>query len=992
MSVKKFKFVSPGIFIDEIDRSQLPSTSARRGPLVIGRSERGPSMRPTTVSSFSEFVEAFGEPVPGGRGGDVWRDGNYTSTMYAGYAAQAYLRNNSPVTFVRLLGSKHGEVDESTGDETPGWKVGDHSVATGGGAYGLFLFDSGSSQIRVKGTLGAVWYFRDATKRIVLSGTLAKNTSLTARSARATASLGMLVASQGNSREFKAQIMTGDSTISETIVFNFDRTSDKFIRKVFNTNPTLVNTDMIGASQQKTYWLGESYEGVLNSGDDGGQLTALSSSSGLTDGVICVLQTHDNTAKTNLFKKDTQVSRTGWFISQDIGNAGTFDALTAQKLFRLVTLNSGEWDSRNLKISIQDIKVSNNEIDPWGSFSVVVRNVRDTDASPQIYETFTNCDLNPNSPNYISRVIGDRYLSWDEKENRLREYGAYDNNSRFVRVEVDATVEAGVDARQLPAGFLGPPRFVKFGLSGSAPTNYGVTTGVASQAMIRGGANVLQTLQPDAPGTADVVMGHEHGYTSGRHGSGSMLADVIFPKMKLRTTSIDSTLAGPTRAYFGVETRRGANSRLFDETYLDLVRAKPQGVDSFASSSYGEISFAFTLDDLSGSTNLGPNSTSVEAVYTSGSRQTGKSITAAGISTTTITKGASFQTLLELGYNKFTAPLVGGFDGLDITEREPLRNSKIITSATSRTDYVYNTYKRAIDMLVDTDNLDVNLAVVPGLTNPTLTGKLIDNCADRGDALAIIDLENDYTSQYEVITTTAESTRVKAVDDAVTSLKNRNINSSYGCAYYPWVLVKDTTTTGQTIWMPPSVVALGVMGHSETAGELWFAPAGFNRGGLTEGHSGVVVVGVRQKLTAKERDKLYNQNVNPIASFPAEGVVVFGQKTLQLTRSSLDRINVRRLMIFLKKEISFAASRILFDQNVSATWNRFIGTVEPFLADVKSRFGVTDYKLILDETTTTADLIDRNIMYAKIFVKPARAIEYIALDFVITSTGASFEE
>jgi phage tail sheath protein FI len=182
------------------------------------------------------------------------------------------------------------------------------------------------------------------------------------------------------------------------------------------------------------------------------------------------------------------------------------------------------------------------------------------------------------------------------------------------------------------------------------------------------------------------------------------------------------------------------------------------------------------------------------------------------------------------------------------------------------------------------------------------------------------------------------------------------------------------------------------MGNSETSGELWFAPAGFTRGGLSEGMSGLNVIGVRQKLSSKNRDKLYEQNINPIASFPAEGIVVFGQKTLQLTRSAMDRINVRRLLIFLKKEISFAASRILFDQNIPATWARFVGRVQPLLENVQTRFGLTDFKLILDETTTTTELVDRNIMYAKIFLKPTRAIEYIALDFIITATGASFEE
>jgi phage tail sheath protein FI len=173
---------------------------------------------------------------------------------------------------------------------------------------------------------------------------------------------------------------------------------------------------------------------------------------------------------------------------------------------------------------------------------------------------------------------------------------------------------------------------------------------------------------------------------------------------------------------------------------------------------------------------------------------------------------------------------------------------------------------------------------------------------------------------------------------------------------------------------------------------LWFAPAGFNRGGLGNlgGSQGPRVVQARQRLDVSDRDKLYEQNINPIATFPNEGVVIFGQKTLQSTPSALDRINVRRLMIYLKSEVSKISRNLLFDQNVSSTWNRFKGQVEPLLAGVQSRFGITEYKLVLDETTTTPDLIDRNIMYAKIYLKPARAIEYIVVDFVITRTGADF--
>ena len=192
--------------------------------------------------------------------------------------------------------------------------------------------------------------------------------------------------------------------------------------------------------------------------------------------------------------------------------------------------------------------------------------------------------------------------------------------------------------------------------------------------------------------------------------------------------------------------------------------------------------------------------------------------------------------------------------------------------------------------------------------------------------------------------------------------------------------------------MPPSVVALGTFASSQAKTEVWFAPAGFTRGGLTEGSAGLPVVQVSERLTSKQRDSLYENNINPIAKFPAEGIVIFGQKTLQPAQSALDRINVRRLMIFVKKQVSRIAATILFDQNVPTTWSRFTSQVNPFLASVQSRLGITEFKVVLDETTTTPDLIDRNILYAKIYIKPARAIEFIAIDFIITRTGASFDD
>ena len=334
--------------------------------------------------------------------------------------------------------------------------------------------------------------------------------------------------------------------------------------------------------------------------------------------------------------------------------------------------------------------------------------------------------------------------------------------------------------------------------------------------------------------------------------------------------------------------------------------------------------------------------------------------------------------------------MFGGFDGLDITERNPFRNSLLDgASPTEETNYVFYTLRRAINTVADPEVVEMNLASIPGLWHEETTKFLVDTCETRGDALAVIDLKGGFVPRSD--DTGTKSERKGKLGNVLTFMKERNFNSSYGAAYYPWVKVRDDQT-GTIVTMPPSVVALGVLANTERAADVWFAPAGFRRGGLSLGAGGLTVTGVETKLTSRNRDDLYEVNINPIASFPAEGIVVFGQKTLQATPSALDRINVRRLLIFLKRGISRIASTTLFQPNVQATWNNFKSRADRFLGDVQVRFGLTDFRVVLDETTTTPDLVDRNILYAKVFIKPARAIEFIAIDFIITRSGASFDD
>ena len=464
-------------------------------------------------------------------------------------------------------------------------------------------------------------------------------------------------------------------------------------------------------------------------------------------------------------------------------------------------------------------------------------------------------------------------------------------------------------------------------------------------------------------------------------GLGSFSASFEFPRIYTRVSSSDGNTSSPGAVYFGASTNLGSSGySTYDESTSDVLLAKSRGIDDFTlDSNLLEHQYIFTLDDISqsGSVDISPN-----AFHASGSRQQGYSITAVT---------GTYQGVLDAGFDQFTTVMHGGEDGLDIYEKEPFNNSSALAgTSTALNSYANYSVTKAIDSISDAEVVEYNLAAMPGITNESLNDYLISTCENRGDALAVIDLPSIYLPSVDA-GSTGTNRYGNNPSQAITALKNRALNSSYACSYYPWVQIQDTINN-RTLWAPPSVAALGTFSSSQTKTRLWFAPAGFNRGGLTDGSAGIPVIGVREKLTSKQRDELYEANINPIASFPAEGIVIFGQKTLQLQRSALDRINVRRLMIYVKKQISRMANNILFDQNVPATWNRFLAQVNPFLEGIRSDFGLTDFKVVLDETTTTPDLIDRNILYAKIFLKPARAIEYIAIDFNISNTGAAFDD
>lgn len=322
---------------------------------------------------------------------------------------------------------------------------------------------------------------------------------------------------------------------------------------------------------------------------------------------------------------------------------------------------------------------------------------------------------------------------------------------------------------------------------------------------------------------------------------------------------------------------------------------------------------------------------------------------------------------------RFIVGFQKGWDGIP-----PNRPKQIGSSITANNVMGYNlssgasagtlSYKKAIDCISNQDEYDINMLVLPGILqkyHPTTTEYARVLCNTRQDCFYLMDC----VGQEDTL------------NDAIDTVKS--IDNNYTATYYPWVKIQDTSTN-KLLWVPPSVVMAGVFSFNDRVGSSWYAPAGLNRGGLE------TAIEVRTRLTHSERDQLYDARINPIAVFPAQGINAWGQKTLQAKSSALDRINVRRLLITLKKYIASTSRYLVFEQNTVATRNKFLSLVNPYLTSVQNRAGLYAFKVVMDESNNTPDVIDRNILVGHIYIQPTKTAEFIDLTFNVLPTGATF--
>ena len=521
-------------------------------------------------------------------------------------------------------------------------------------------------------------------------------------------------------------------------------------------------------------------------------------------------------------------------------------------LFQFETITAGNVANTKIKVGISNVKAAGsiNGTD-FGAFTVVVRSFSDTDKKKTIIETFANVNLDPNSPNYISRVIGDRKRTINATTGKITEIGDWVNNSKYIRI-TNLNEQAPVQA-------------VPF-------------------------AHAAYKLPIRAAGQSEAV-------------SATTYANLV-PRVTFSTGSVtDST------KYSGIDLDNNEDNKI----YMKPIPA-----------SAGNGSNAvFSLDTICG---------------------------------LSLTSNVS----TDVSKRQFVVAFQEGFDGF-----APNNNAADLDPATTAGKAAY---QKHIAALSNADEYDINMVIAPHVNradHSSVWTSILDMVEQRADAFFIGDAGNSTTSLSATIT------------------QAQGVDSNYAAVYYPWIKTIDLNTN-KLITVPPSVLLPGVFAANDNVAGEWFAPAGLNRGGL------VGAVSVLDRLSQSEKDDLYEGKVNPIVQFPGQGIVVFGQKTLQDKPSALDRINVRRLLLTVRKYIASTSRYLVFEQNSAETRTKFLNIVNPYLSGIQSRQGLYAFKVIMDDSNNTPDVIDRNILKGAIYLQPTKTAEFIQIDFNILPTGASF--
>ena len=963
------QIISPGVFTRENDLSFLPQGIGAIGAAIVGPTHKGPAFVPTVVRSFAEFERRFG-PL--------------RSDTYVPQTVREYLKNAGSVTVCRVLAGGGYTFSTSPNVQPVGVIVGSGegvaaTQATGSLKIGAGFFvgagsDGDEVQISVGGSEFRFIAADPAAVPVssspifyVASGSSIGGAVTNLRTAINSAAIGVTVSSGSGGGEFdllnisassaglagnQITIETGSGgTISTDVLLGpgFATTTLGgavgseiaggvlagllYPSKVSGlSNPSLETSVLspvaghvisssfgITINGTNVEGVGETFSASLNPSDDNyifkivgyspdnskTSATAYAGMPGYTylefkKFLESTLSTgnNDNTSYTSIgsgsvvqlaLMSSTDCVFNGIGKTEGYGYSSTpfiqsQIALGRKDLFKFHTLDHG-FCAKHYKVSIANFKEPNDidGVEQYSQFSVILRDYKDTDKTPIILEQYNNVTLDPNSPNYIARRIGDRFPDYNETLDKVELKGNYPNVSNYIRVEVsDAVSQRATSPKLTPKGF-------------------------------KAVQNTFRTQ--------------------------SLSLNCVFPSASyegVQQTSTDGTYS--TKGYLGFKYTEKAPDN------INFLLPLPNSAES-------NVSGHFSVENYSGH---------ADSSLWSGSLS-------ASISST----GANGPAPSQL---KFTVPFQGGDDGL-----APWRVKNIGEQISATNLYGFNlngtattgykAYKKAIDILSNQDEYDINMLAMPGVIyslHPATCNAAIDMVEERGDAFFVMDLNT--------------------VDSSVNAAVNTvsGLDTNYAAVYYPWVKVLDSAAN-KPILVPPSVIVPGAIAASDAIAAEWFAPAGLNRGILGN------VLEAKIRLNQAERDVLYDNKINPIATFPQTGVCIWGQKTLQERSTALDRINVRRLLIALKKFIASSSRYLVFEQNTQATRNRFLNIVNPYLESVQQRQGLFAFRVQMDESNNTPNVIDRNQLVGAIYLQPTRTAEFIILDFNVLPTGATFD-
>lgn len=981
-------YKSAGVATREIDLSG-PTIS---GPVgvpagIIGTSNEGPAFVPLTFASYGQYKLSYGES-----------DG----LKYGPIAASEWLKNAQALTYVRVLGAGDGRKrSSSTGNVTrAGFVVGERQVQANGikadnpyantsgdgegRAYflGCFMSESAGSTIFSDAGIQTVGENRAspilrgvilAPSGVVLTLSGAKGLSNAAplATAHSSASSGFTtgsIALAAGGSDFVLFMNGYKATAANpsVITASFDMFSPNYFGNVLNTDPLKV--------EEKGHLLYGKYDihpslanvtgaGVIAAGDY--------SEYGEPMAFIMSSSTARNTASGNVpvyesFQDRFSNASSPFVISQKFGAA-------PYNLFKLETLSDGAGVSHKFKFSIENIVKSTSSTDKFGTFDIVLRDFYDSDDEKVVLESFRGLSLDPSSPRYIGRAIGDKKIFFnfdsDSESQKIVVEGNHDVRSRYVRVVLsDELKNKEIPDESLPMGFRGPRHLLT---SGSLLKN---------------------------PSVDGDLIGSDHHRR------------VIEPPIPYRSTIAQGTGISKREdvsLYWGIQSNIKTSATkpnlisAFDTSFETYAKHFPtHRTDAFNFSEGDNAGVADALGTVRDSDRFNFNKFSLENIQvrtgSSGKADADYWLSASyvrsgiiAIDATAKTRGLSMEDLDVVAnrkFLKFTVPLQGGFDGVNIFNKDQreLSNNSVKREIDDELNQggtsgpTISAYRKALDIMGSTSDVDIQLLSIPGIRHEAVSDYAITTVENRFDAMLITDIEE--RDQFNtVITSSAQSPHVA---NTVTAFKNRVLDTSFAAAYFPDVTVEDPDTGGLVV-VPPSVVTLGAYALNDRVAHPWYAPAGFTRGALTSVETPNVL------LNRTNLDDLYDADINPLAKFPGKTLSIWGQKTLQANASALDRVNVRRLLIDIRRKVRGVANSLLFEPNRTETLAKFSNLVNPILQSVQDAQGVDRFKVIIDTTTTTQADVENNTIRGKIFLQPTRSVEFVALDFVVTNAGTT---